>query len=434
MDSAPSLNIPSLSRVTGWHFYAYLHLSEVLFDQNNSVTRLGNIYDNLSRAATAAIKCADAPVRVLEHQGQMLHFIVESGNTGKDINALKGFAVCLTAAVLEFVTDGNSREQGIGDLTMAAAFGESLVMIVPPLDDDSLISRVSLGECANEPAKKLLNEQSGTKGWNFYYKKDTESDWIEFPCEQDAAWVKAAKTFSTSIETIKEGVDHIVKFKHTTACHPNLEHGYVFRADLDDFKRHVRSAFDLDSRMGTTDHTEKLAWEFVQFMNAVTSWQKDGAGREFDFALSPWAGDCCTMVVFNPPKPRDLLRALHGDYSAYYGSMKEIPMSLMKSWDAFSSSQGRDGKFSKWSCSLAFGKIGVFNTRLDGIEFSMLAGKPLLDTNAGVNLEGTAPGDLVMLQSEVSLVNAELLRSFSKPMGMRFVAQPQEARRERRAR
>lgn len=432
LDEMPERFVPDAAFKTGWHFYGYLCIAEVLFDESDAAERLARIYDNLGKAATYALRSSEKS-RLLEHQGQMLHFYIDASNDDAGTADVKNFAQVLGFAVASLVFDTHSREQGICGFTMAAQHGSAIIMYIPPATaEGSVASRVSLGTCANEPARRLLNKSNNLEPWHFYYKKSEIHGWDSMSCSCTPSDVQGYAKYASfeGLKDLKESINHAVPMPKRNANFPVLRCGYVFKADLDDFTRHVATAFSADrDKIGNPNGME-LAHEFVSFAKAINKWQIEGGGKAFNFAPAPWAGDCCTMAVFLSFKDHvgELLQELHSDDRLRLQRFRDVPRQIMEAWDGFLRPYHYGSKFAKWSCSLSFGKIAFFDTTAGNEDVRMLAGLPIMVSNIGVNLSNTAPGDLVMKQREIELINSDLARTFKKPMDHGYVGQQENMR------
>ncbi len=431
-DESPGKYEPNGAISVGWHFYGYLHLSHELFDETNASKRLTNVYDRLAKAASLAISKSRIEIRLLEHQGQVLHFFIATKADAYGVKCIKEFATSLAAYVHMELFGAHSREQGIVNFTMAAEFGSSIILYIPPAtEEESAGSRVSLGCCANNPAKLLFGNHD-IEPWCLHYRCNADSEWLHYLSETDIRLVASdicnrRKDFG-SLEGLQEAYTIIMPKRD--AEHPILKHGFVFKADLDKFTKHVAAAFANDKMYSDYPHTQALANEFIAAARSINKWQHEGGGRQFNFAASPWSGDCCTMAVFlrGERDSLSLLRELHSDDSKRLAKFRDVPIELMSAWDDFVSRHLRSEKFSNWTCSLSFGKIAFFDTSAAGHEFRMLSGLPVTVSNVGVNLNRTEAGELVMLKREIYLINPVVARTFNREMGFGYVAQPQEMR------
>lgn len=429
LDEMPERFVPDAAFKTGWHLYGYLCIAEFLFNENNAAGLLAHIYDNLGKAATYALKECASRSRLLEHQGQMLHFYIDALNDDTGTAVVKGFAQVLNRAVVSFVFDHYSRKQGIGDFTMAAQHGSAIIMYIPPATAEGAVaSRISLGKCANDPARCLLNKAYNLEPWHFHYRKSESHDWTSIPCLYTPSDVGDSAKYANfgSLENLKDSINHTVSMPKRNANSPVLRCGYVFKADLDDFTKHVATAFSADRHKHGNPNGMELVREFISFVKAINKWQIEGGGKEFNFAPAPWAGDCCTMAVFLPFK--DQVKAILQDDPLSLQQFRDVPKQLMEAWDGFLRPYHYSSKFSKWSCSLSFGKIAFFDTTVGNEDVRMLAGMPIMVSNIGVNLSTTAPGDLVMKQHEIELINSDLARTFKKLMGYGYVGQQEDMR------
>ena len=402
--------IPEYTTETGWHFYAHLNITDELFEDVKARDRIAAIYDSYSTAARRMLHDRSTFVKLLEHQGQMLHFHVDCDNSQIGINILRGLATLLASYVYEEVFAKRNSDPAVDDFAMAAQYGSSLIFSVPPAtEEESAYSQISLGSCANDPAKVVLGK-GRPRPWHFAYCADPYNGFDKtVDCTPFIPGVRksgvAMENFST---TEKIAMDRAFAVPSAPASNPYWKRGYVFRADLDKFTKHVAQAF-------CRNETRTLAHDFISFMKKVNQWQHEGGGKELNFATSPWAGDCCTMVVFlQPPKtPGEALAAYYGnDYR-----ISRMPERLMSAWTKFVGENAPDEKFRKWSYGLSFGMVGFFDEIINDRGYRLLIGKPVHTSNVGVNLENTESGDLVMHNDDIAKLDADLQRTFTKTMG-----------------
>lgn len=378
----------------GWHFYAHLVLSGALLKSEESADamRVAKIYQTYTRAARKAISATgNDHISLLEHQGVLLHFFLDFQRN--DASAVIAFARALAASVRKSIfTD---KEDDVVSFRMASEFGRSVIVKVPSATGQtSTFSRVSIGPCANDPAKKLLGgpDANPPAAWHLAYRdSDAKSGtWADADCASIEAGVEMLKESACINYSINAQIDFIAD---APPEQPDQYNGFVFRADLDGFTERVRAAF------ASNDETRpvEVAQELADFIYDFNDWQAcDNAFIGHKIIPFPWAGDCCNMVIY----PVDSRGNKQGKLTKE--EFNQLPPSTISSWKDFLAAANKRDGFGSWSFGMAAGNIKIFSVRVDGVDYRLMTGWPVGVSQEGVNLDGTNAGDLVMHNDDIN--------------------------------
>lgn len=335
---------------TGFHIYADLRLkldvsaAEDLRDAMKCV-------DLLEDFTAIGDKCANmVGARMLEAQGERLHFFLPSSVVSQDaLRSLIRFSAAMTQTVYgELKAD----EDFIG-FSMAAAFGPTV--FVPSSFAGGSV--VSLGNAANQPAKRLGR---GVTSGHVALPKDlcsrlltgkSSGDWIEVDVRTPGT--VAAAFFDEVLTTQMRGEARSIFNRRRDgqlrqfanewsqsiklAQTPYRARGVCLRADLDGFTKSVEEAF----KKGPAAVVE-LVRQFADIMEYAPEFI-NRLGRPV--IEIPWAGDCCTLLI--RPRFQETVEELRAT----------LPVEAGRHWHGLAHENG-DSK--KWlaaigSCTWALG-------------------------------------------------------------------------------
>jgi hypothetical protein len=323
----------------GHHVYAELRLTKKLSAPENTADAAA-----CSRAIIATTQVCDRCVveeggRILEAQGEIIHaFLPTSGNRKIDDQRLLRFAKATTQIVYKIIKPICG--DGWGGFAMAADFGEALILTTTTKTQ----SVISLGACANRPAKKLaIGVPSGTLS-----SRDENGHWIEVnlidratDTDEDRAKFARYQTLVSNIitETKSISVNFANNYDKQAAewiagKSPTVLYGHVLRADLDGFSVRVEKAFaDRNQELALTT----LAAEFnILVHRAESAFQTYHGSEKF---LLPWAGDCLNGIVFP-------------SFGENFGdAQSKLPATFGSHWHGEFQGQGTD----KWTLGIAGG-------------------------------------------------------------------------------
>lgn len=395
LDQSDDPREPSYAFVSGWHFYAYLDIpsSQEECDDADDERAIAQLYHEYTHAAKRVVGVFGNMSELLEHQGSLLHFHLRFG--ANETGPVLEFGHLLATFVADNVVK-HARAQL--RFSMAAECGTCCILRVPsPRREDASYSRVSLGPCANSPAKKLLGSED-VGAWKLAYRSDESDIWQSVDCKADEdsrtriresrlGWPVANTKFSSVKTYAQDGVDPVKDVPYYFA---KRVPGYVFRADLDGFTKKVHDAFT----SGDEDAASSMAEAFISFMEEVNEWQLRSRA-DVRFVTCPWAGDCCTMIVGFLGKNDEFdMEEARRQLSAY-------PIKLIGQWEAELASHHKDDGLGAWTYSMALGTTRIFTEIVDDTPYRLIVGWPSSVSHEGVNAIGTGRGDLVMHKDDV---------------------------------
>jgi hypothetical protein len=296
-----------VTSTVGYHLYVNITLNLALSaaEKDAEAQRFLDILQEYAAIASRAVDVTGA--RLLEVQGERLHFLVEANNE-HDLNAVKRL-LTLAYSIVNVAYDRLEPMAGThwAGCKAAAYFGPAIIL----LSEVGGGSAVSLGRAANAPAKRL-SEIGGVSAGHLaipeaalphYFGPKAGTSWREInlrtPSEALLRFVENEKRASLNdqqfygdIPRVKLGSANEAFFdslNKDTRLAPVKVQGLCLKADLDGFSEQVDEAFakgsqalvDLVARFRTLLRLPEL---FAQAINART-------------ILLPWAGDCATILV-----------------------------------------------------------------------------------------------------------------------------------------
>lgn len=294
------------SDTLGFHVYSDLDVRLILAAAENEDTAYINL-QIIQAYATAADAIAQATgLRILEVQGLRLHLFRESKQPAKDaeqvINACKVFHDLATTKIREI------RRTLPFTIRMAADYGRAILL--RSVGEDVSESIVSLGNAANRPAKELARDVShlGVPAGHLAFNEAAlNSDPSATP-----AWTLIDLTEAVSIKKgVLESLDEAANARYAEVAFsamqrlaqqfepnpnnpvqtPHKRHGFMFRADLDQFSPRVATAIsDGDAALS------ELVKEFHTIMNYPAAF-KDTLPDGVSVLMFPWAGDCANLFL-----------------------------------------------------------------------------------------------------------------------------------------
>lgn len=397
----------------GWHFYSYLKIRSHLIQDASLYDnkRLVSIYKNYTYAAVIAARNADCCI--LEHQGNIIHFFFPGADSGK---AIYPFAKKLTALVEDHVL--GFFEKDVASFNMATEYGKSVIVSAQsPTGKESERSIVSLGPCANNPAKQMI-KRIDDKVCPFSWRcSSDEKDWHVCECHVDAKGdergiilesfaqdslysqfdevqsVGAARGLNEQLEVGKDK-ERVGIVSHRTALY--------FRADMDGFTRRVKEAFD-------NNNVDALVKEFIAYMKLANDWQTNS--KFVTVSPHPWAGDCCNVEIIPVEKMRDKFSAI----------CSSEPQGIVRDWERYVNSHGfsqfsyrKDKDPVRWVYSISGGEIYDFIVETDDRRFKLCVGRPIGRTHAAVNFEENKADYLVMHMEDINALPGTESESFQE--------------------
>ena len=397
----------------GWHFYSYLRIrSHLIQDASRYDTRrLVSIYKNYTYAADIAARLAGC--RILEHQGNIIHFYFQGP---MPVRELHQFAKKLTALVEDHVLGFFENE--VASFGMATEHGKSVIIVAQsPTGKESEQSIVSLGPCANNPAKRMVKRMEGRVCPLSWRGSSDEKDWHVCECHVGTDERERRVILeSFAQDSLYSRFDKVKADDDTRSINEQVEvdgdklqresvrqrEALFFRADMDGFTRRVKEAFDNNT-------VEALVEEFISYMKLANAWQTNS--KSVTVSPHPWAGDCCNVEIISTESMPDAFSTLRSNE----------PQGIVRDWERYVNSQ-RFLKFSyrkgkepvKWVYSVSGGDIYDFIVETDGRRFKLCVGRPVGRTYAAVNFEENKPDYLVMHEDDINLLTDNVKQSFRK--------------------
>lgn len=386
----------SIADVWGWHFYARLRIDRSLVesedaDAENKLIGILNRYTSVSDGVVAEF---GDEVVLLEHQGEMLHFHLSIAEG--EVEKVKLFASMLAVGVKKYVIPAD----GVYGFSMGAQYGRSVVLLVPSANnEDSAYSRVSLGPCANSPAKRVIRNRADDD-WTLSYRKNDEDTWTRLQIDLSFA--------NSFIKESSIAMD-AAPIEKSARRAPVTRYGYMFRADQDGFTKRVRMVFE----NGNENEVDKLVNDFLSFMAEVNDWQKSALASSVVVSC-PWSGDCCNMLIAPNPESGE------SEAEASRNAISRLPDAILASWEDFKKRNSYDKSFA-WSYGMAEGRIKIIIRSLDGRDYRLFVGWPVGVSLEAVNLECNEAEDLVMHQEDVERMTSSVKGSFKRAAGNYYV-------------
>ena len=286
---------PGFRETRGFHIYSKIKLRNLLTDPED-MPKAGRYL----RVVTAFTKAAEQICELngsllLEVQGHVHHFYLEQAEP--DVNLLRRF--CATLNYMAYTEiEPIAGADGWGGFSCTAEYGGSVILNA----ESESKSVISLGPCANNPAKKL---HAGTDASTLVYRLNDTAKWdIEDLPREFKGLTKFASADQLILETQVRGAStffredagyEIVKLAafpdEFSASRPFRAQGHFVRADLNGFTKRVKEA----SSANDASKLKELAIEINQIVTGAERALKTYGRR---IKLFPWAGDCANFFVF----------------------------------------------------------------------------------------------------------------------------------------
>lgn len=411
------------SDTRGFHLYSDLDLQLVIAAAEDGDAAFINLQALQAYASAAEAVGRAAQLRILEVQGRRIHLFRESSAPARD-----GQQVLDACKILHDLASVKIREiRGNLPFTIRMAVDYGRAILLRSVGDDISESLVSLGNAANQPAKKLARDvmRSGVPAGHVAFNEtafagdDSASPvWrlvnlaqaiparksIIQPIEEAAnakygeIALSAMKTLAQQFEPNPRNPVHI----------PHRRHGFMFRADLDQFSPRVAAAMSNGDAAVQT-----LVKEFQGIMKFPLAF-KDTLPDGVSVLMFPWAGDCANLFL-----------ECH-DYSL---ERSYLPNRAAVNWHDQGRGLGGNGTDwrqllgdSKWLVAIAGGDdddaghgfILTGNVVADGRTFHVGAGWPWGRSLDAEQSSGTNPEDTVIQNEDYSALDTSLQAAYSE--------------------
>lgn len=307
--SAESISEPSNVSFfdgTGYHLYSELSLLQRMTAPQNA-TDAAKAFEIIQRYTDIAEVCAQkAGGRILEVQGERLHLFFENVLSKETLAEIIVFCTAFTKAVYQqkkYLGDDN-----FNGFKICFDHGRAVIMSTGHTASDSF---VSLGPCANRPAKRLVqvsakNTCMPTEVAKFLFPVDNREGWhsinlfdrdtiplsasdmtryddIVMEAEQVMTRVyDSSQFFVRASRATNDG-----QFSFSSA---DLQQGFFMRADLDGFTKKVQAAFDSGSEQEILSLLTDFACVLKYGDQFITRTRRP-------VIRLPWAGDCANIFL-----------------------------------------------------------------------------------------------------------------------------------------
>ncbi len=398
----------------GWHYYSMLKIrwDNMTAERRKDVGRMVSMYTNYNRAAVAAAEIiathCQITCEVLEHQGNVIHFFFP------ELIEKKSEVIRIFGHLLNYLVEVYVRRYYEDDVTqfhMAAQFGRSVLVRVASIETaNSSDSTVSLGPCANSPAKQM-GESTEETTRPLWWRKDDVSQW----CCEDCSDLDAASICHISdliqanyregyFETIpteqkeasKSAFACVEQVPESTPDNPKPVEGFFFRADMDGFTKKIKDAY----KKGR-DEVWNVVEEFVLYMTEANNWE---AASDMQVVPFPWAGDCFNALIL----PIDQSKGWRGGFDM---SRKSQPLAIVEEWERSIVTGKGD---SDWAYSVSGGDVFQFSVETREREFKLAVGRPAGLTLAAIHFNNIPSGALVMHKNEIEKFDEATRKEFQQ--------------------
>lgn len=395
----------------GFHFYSMLRPVKRVAEAKSkrAMEYAERVLKNYTQAASAASRYYGSECRILEHQGWVIHFYIHTDKRERIVEFAKLLSTLVEGRVME------SFDEVTLQFHMAAEYGRSLLIAVDSATgEEAAKSCVSLGPCANNPAKKM-GESTEKSSRPLWIRMTDEGAWDVEDCQADEANTSqicenvmpaSVRNFATAKMVDKTAVAvcraQTLKGVFADSVDGYLE-AYCFRSDMDGFTKAVKRAFESVENKSNPNAVIELATDFVGYMTSVNNWQAED--KAINILPYPWAGDCCNMLAW-PNYGEDF------GMTDFESSQKFFPVLVFNDWNGFVKKNGSafarlsrtwreaHGK-SKWVCCISGGVIYPFDVTTSDRKFRVMVGWPVGVSHTGVNLEKNEPDSLVLHKDDL---------------------------------
>lgn len=305
---------------TGYHIYTQLSLTNTLTNPTD-VKASEYLFEVIQKYADLVACCLkNTTGKIIEVQGERLHIFFPYELNYQTASDVATFCAAITNAVYDKKFRlGNTHFKGF---KICLDYGRAVILKTGIDADDSLIS---LGPCANAPAKHLPDVQAEYTAFSTSIAKlifsdvDGRKTWYEINlhdrkilptiiAQQSLDSILAsASSFNPVYQAGRFTVSAGGSFVPGNNLLPQavFVQGLFMRADLDGFTLRVKNAFD-------NGNVTELIQDFCQVIKYGDDFINKAARP---IIRVPWAGDCANMVVL--PKSTERIK----DTKFFYPAM-----------------------------------------------------------------------------------------------------------------
>lgn len=289
---------PGFFPATGYHIYCELRpvADFEAADEDEAADYVAVIEDYVRMGEEAARSYG---LTLLELQGRVLHFFRGGESSESNTDEVIDFAHEFTqSAYGELRDDMKDRWHGF-----ATAFDHGQCILINESSQHTT-STVSLGPCANRPAKRLFSPRPAgcvsAPSRLVRHLQNTTGDWADIVLKdrkQSPSKTRLlTEKFASLRQLIKKGDGTLTNFSakanenilHWTPDNPLRMVGAVVRCDLDGFTKLVERAFAAGG--------EQVAVVARGFREVMVYAEVVAAAHQ-PCVMLPWAGDCITFLL-----------------------------------------------------------------------------------------------------------------------------------------
>lgn len=402
----------------GFHLYSQLSL-QLRYTAPQNVTDAAKYFEIIQRYTDIAEACSKQfSGRLLEVQGERLHLFFEKELTKETLREILVFCMEFTNAVYEnkLYLGGDAFE----GFKIAFDHGRALILSTGPNADDSF---VSLGPCANRPAKHLPDVTAGATSMpaeiaKLLFDVDGRSTWHTINLRgRDLLALSADGSrnlgnFSATVnQALRKVYDSNAFFVRTDPMtmdgrfhfsSANLQQGFFMRADLDGFTKKVQTAFDSESE-------QIIHSLLLDFVNVLNYGEQFIAQTDRPVIRLPWTGDCANILLL--PRKKESI----DDAQFYYSAKGQA--------DWLSGYNGKitpPFKDAKWLVSMCCGDTSCGNrnvliaqVKTSERDFLFAAGWSVGRSLDAHEVDGVRAGDALTSRTDYDALESEYQEYFS---------------------
>lgn len=403
---------------SGFHLYAQLSL-QLKYTAPENVVDATKSFEIIQRYTDIAEACSrQFTGRILEVQGERLHLFFEKELTKNTLRQM--LILCMVFTNTVYDNKLSLGEDAFEGFRIVFDYGRALILSTGANADDSF---VSLGPCANRPAKYLPNVAAGTTSMPIEIAKllfdvDERRTWhtmnlkgrssLTLSADESRNLSNFSATASQALRKVYASNAFFVRTDRMTTdsrfnfSSANLQQGFFMRADLDGFTKKVQDAFESNSE-------QIIHSLLLDFVNVLRYGEQFIAQTGRPVIRLPWAGDCVNILLL----PRTIESI--GDAQLYYSAKGQA--------DWLSGYNGKikppfDG--AKWLVSMCCGdaSCGNRNVLIAQVEtserdFLFAVGWSVGRSLAALEIAGTRAGDAVTSKIDYDALEFEYQKYFS---------------------
>ncbi len=392
---------------TGHHVYIQIRPTLKLYapDNGGDAAKYYQVISSFTKITSAITTRFGGDL--LEAQGNLIHcFFSGDSNDQESQNRLIEFGQVLSTAINAHVRP--ICQDAWNGYAMASDHGRAILVAG---ENDSL---VSLGPCANNPAKRIHSKDSknGVPSGEFHLRQ-SHGEWRKVrlismfkEVNEHEGIYKLAHLIAEQVSTQSPDVIHLSQesipgYLETGFQQPATLQAHIARADMHNFTRRVKEAFE----QGTEQEIRKLAIEFKGLMQKASETNSNFQSKVIQF---PWAGDCMNAILLASDEGYEYDRSsISADYGAYWHEN----MTTRKSHhDEVSWTIGCAGG---GAINEANGYILIGNVDADGRSFTVVAGWGIAHSLKAQENNDANEYDTVIPDCDYSTLNSSLQKLFT---------------------